>query len=67
MIQEDSRVSLEVFDISGKRLDILFKGNANAEELYRVVFDGSHLPNGMLFYKLQTEQKTVYNKAILSR
>ena len=52
MIPKSSKVSLKVYDMSGKLVSTLFEGNQN-EGIYLTQFDGSQLASGVYFYKLE--------------
>ncbi|MBP7075888.1 MAG: T9SS type A sorting domain-containing protein, partial [Bacteroidales bacterium] len=62
-----SKVSLDVYDISGKKLTTLFNGNSEEGREYRVEFDGTSLSPGVYFYRLTTEQGVYNGKMIFDR
>ncbi len=64
---EDSYTTLEVYDMSGRMVDAIFTGNAQANNDYRFEFDGSSLPNGVYIYRLTTENEVVNEKFIIAR
>jgi len=45
-------VSLNVYDVIGKEVQILVNENLSVGN-YKVEFDGSDLPSGVYFYKLE--------------
>jgi hypothetical protein len=53
-ITDNNFVTLKVFDILGKEVATLVNENLKAGE-YEVTFNGSGLPSGIYFYKLNTE------------
>lgn len=53
-LPKNSFVSFKVYDITGKLISELVNQNQSAGE-YAVTFDGSILPSGVYFYKLETE------------
>ena len=68
ILPEDSRVRLEVFNISGQQLAIIFEGDLKADEMYLFEYmPDAYLTNGILVYRLQTEQGAYYGKAVLVR
>ncbi|MGB6035658.1 MAG: T9SS type A sorting domain-containing protein [Cryomorphaceae bacterium] len=66
-IADGGRASLEVFDITGKRLASLFSGVANPGLEYRFDYGISHLPTGLYLYRLTTEEEVKTEKFILAR
>jgi hypothetical protein len=58
---ESENVQLEVFDLTGRRLGLIYAGTAESQVHYNFQFDTSHLPQGIYIYKLSTgsEVKTV--------
>ena len=62
---DDSKVTLEVFDVAGKRLATLFDGEVNADEVKKVEYYPVNVTDGMIIYRLQTEQGIWHNKAML--
>ena len=53
-LAEDSRVTLEVFDVLGQQVALLVNENLKAG-LHSVDFDASDINSGIYFYKLKTE------------
>jgi len=49
---KSSEVSLNIYDITGKLISTLFKGNLKPGK-YNITFDGSNLNSGIYFYSLQ--------------
>lgn len=66
-LSEEGFTTLEVFDMSGRKIDALFSGVAQANSDYRFEFDGSELPNGVYLYRLTTERETVNEKFMIAR
>jgi hypothetical protein len=67
VIPDNAQTTLEVFDLSGKLLQTLFKGEAKAKEKYKLEFDGSAHPAGIYIYRLTAGDKTLTGKMILNR
>jgi hypothetical protein len=57
-------VNLKVFDILGREIETLLDEEKPAG-IYEVDFDGSTLPSGIYFYKLQVGQFTETKKMVL--
>jgi len=53
----DGKVSLKVYDVSGKETAVLIDGYRTAD-FYSVRFDGSNFPSGVYFYKIIAESGT---------
>ena len=66
-VPKSERVTLELFDMSGRKVAELYNGQAEAEADYRLYFDGSHLPNGVYIYKLQTPTDVLVDKLMITR
>jgi hypothetical protein len=59
--------TLDVYDMSGRLVDALFTGVAQANNEYRFEFDGSALPNGVYIYRLTTQNEVVNNKFMIAK
>lgn len=57
-------VTLKVYDVLGKEVSILVN-EKQAAGIYETEFDGTHLPSGIYFYHLFTEDFTETRKMIL--
>jgi hypothetical protein len=66
-VTEGSYTTLEVFDMSGRAIDMIFSGNTQPNNEYRFEFDGSDLPNGVYIYRLTTENEVVNEKFMIAR
>ncbi len=64
-LNESSRAKLEVFNVSGQRIAVLFDGNAEANMLYKTQFNPDAQMSGIIYYRLQTDKRTYHNKAIM--
>jgi hypothetical protein len=68
-IQTPGQVNIEVFNISGQKVTVLFKGYQPAGD-YSIRWnakddDGSELPSGIYFCKLKTKETTEVERAVL--
>jgi hypothetical protein len=61
---ENGLVTIKVYDASGKETATLVNENLQTGE-YEVTFDGSNLPSGVYFYKLQVGDFTEIKKMVL--
>lgn len=57
-------VNISVFDLTGRLITTLIKKNMNPG-IFEVSFDGSNLPSGVYFYKLQSGDITITKKMTL--
>ncbi|MBN2425082.1 MAG: T9SS type A sorting domain-containing protein [Calditrichaceae bacterium] len=63
-LPEKSKVTLEVFDITGRKVKILTDTEASVGE-HTINFDGSDLSSGIYFYRLITSNGFMQNKKML--
>lgn len=59
-------VEMRVFDLSGRTIRVLAEGSMTAGA-HAVVFDGSHLPPGIYFCRLQAGASTATTRVVLIR
>ena len=58
-------VSVKVFDVTGRELENLFNGEAEAGISYDVSFDGSRFTDGMYFLMLNSRNGITQTKKLL--
>lgn len=63
-VPNNSPVRLEVFDMTGKSVAVLYNGYKTAGS-YNIEFDGSGLNSGIYFYRMQAENYTAVKKMTL--
>ena len=56
-VSADQRVTLAVFDMSGRVVEVFYNGISEFDGNQRVEFDGSYLPNGL--YLVKWEEQTL--------
>ncbi|MCA1763342.1 MAG: T9SS type A sorting domain-containing protein, partial [Flavobacteriales bacterium] len=61
------RATLEVYDMNGRVVETLFNQVANANQEYRVDFDGMSLPNGVYVYRLTTDSEVTVEKFMIAK
>ncbi|MCZ4407710.1 T9SS type A sorting domain-containing protein, partial [Cryomorphaceae bacterium 1068] len=64
---EDVRVTIEVYDISGRSVQSLFNQEALTGQTYRMEFDGEGLPNGVYLVRLTNGIETRFSKILIAR
>jgi hypothetical protein len=65
-IEELSNVKLSIYDISGRLVSTLVDDKQKAG-YYRVTFNAAEMPNGLYFYRLETQNKIATRKMILMK
>ncbi|TVQ84599.1 MAG: T9SS C-terminal target domain-containing protein, partial [Bacteroidetes bacterium] len=66
-IEESSRVKLEVYNLVGERIAVLFDSYVNEYDIHSVSMDADNLPNGIYFYRFSTDKEVFMDKLILAR
>ena len=66
-IAQESKVTLEVFDLSGRMIERIYSGWTASKIDHRIDFDGSQLSNGIYFYRLTTENEVIKEKFVIAR
>ncbi len=57
--------SLQVYNVLGQQVATLFDGIAESGKLYTVSFNGSRLPSGVYFYRLQSGSTSAVRRLVL--
>ncbi|MBN8567927.1 MAG: T9SS type A sorting domain-containing protein [Flavobacteriales bacterium] len=63
-IPKEGNVNIRIFNLSGKEVTILFKGNCKAGT-YKVKWKPEQFPSGVYFYKLETSNYSETKKMLL--
>jgi len=58
---------LEVYDLSGRLIETLFRKETNAGDRYQIYHDAHHLPVGIYLYRLTTQAEVAIDKFVISR
>ncbi|MEM9051644.1 MAG: T9SS type A sorting domain-containing protein [Bacteroidota bacterium] len=66
-VQEPQQATLEVMDMNGRVIEMLFSGMTDPNSEYRFEFDGSVLPNGVYLYRLTSEGEVKIEKFMIAR
>jgi hypothetical protein len=53
-LAQSNHTSIRVYNSLGKEVAVLYDGNAEAAQSYKVELDGSNLPEGFYYCKLQS-------------
>ncbi len=64
-IPESGKVTLEVFDVLGRKVATLLNGDNKSAGRHSVQFDASSLSSGMYIYRLQAGNSVITNKLTL--
>ncbi len=65
-LQRPVAVRIEVFNLAGQRVALLLNGNGSSDQ-HAIEFHADHLPAGVYFYRLQSEQLSETKKMMLIR
>ena len=66
-VAEQTEATLEVYDMSARKVADVYQGLADPSSEYRFEFDGSFLPNGIYIYRLTTATEVITEKFMISR
>ncbi len=61
------KVLVDVYDMSGRKIQSLFAQDAEQGIEYRVLFNGNSLPNGVYIYRMVTENESITKKFMIAR
>jgi hypothetical protein len=59
--------TVEVFDMSGRSIAVIFSQVADGGTQYRVDFNGVSLPNGVYIYRMTTIDETIIEKFMIAK
>jgi len=65
MVQDNVHVTIEVFDMVGERMRVLFEGEVKAFENYMVTFDAKDLQSGFYFYRVIAGKEVYAGRLIM--
>jgi hypothetical protein len=66
-VPEREETTLNVYNILGQKVAVLFNGIAEAGEYHHIVFDASRLAGGVYYARVQSGTKTLLKKMILMK
>ena len=61
---EDTQATVEIFDLQGNRVEVLFDGEAERGVVYQMEFDASELPAQMYIYRISTNNGVKIGKVL---
>ena len=64
---KSAKTTIEVYDMSGRSVALLFNQEAHAGQKYRMDFHGEGLPNGVYLLRMFDGLVTKYHKILISR
>ncbi len=64
-VPEDGVVSLKVYEVLGREVATLVNGELKAGVLHQATFDGTNLPSGVYFSRLEYKDKQLMRKLLL--
>ncbi|MFC1572616.1 T9SS type A sorting domain-containing protein [Candidatus Eisenbacteria bacterium] len=65
-LSSPSKVSIEVYDLLGRKVATMIQGEQQAEE-HRIIWNGEDYPSGVYFYRIQANDHTETRKMVLSK
>ncbi len=66
-VPTEEYTTLEVYDMSGRKVTELFRQVTEADAQYRLEFDGLGLPNGVYIYRLTTGSEVIIEKFMIAK
>jgi hypothetical protein len=66
-VPTEEYTTLEVYDMSGRKVTELFRQVTEADAQYRLEFDGLGLPNGVYIYRLTTGAEVIIEKFMIAK
>ncbi len=66
-VASEEHTTLEVYDMSGRSLEVLYNGMASPKNEYRFQFNGTGLPAGVYIYRLTTDSDVVIEKFMIAK
>jgi hypothetical protein len=66
-VAEEQMATLEVYDMSGRKIAELFRQDVQPNAEYKVEFDGASLPNGVYVYRLTTATEVAIEKFMIAK
>jgi len=59
MVAQSGATTATIMDLTGKQVGVVFKGQAQAGEVYKVPFDATNLPSGMYILQIKTDNSEI--------
>jgi hypothetical protein len=66
-VPTEEYTTLEVYDMSGRKIADLFNGVTVKDTEYRLEFNGASLPNGVYIYRLTSKDEVIVEKFMIAR
>ena len=67
IMQDEQIIDLKLYDIAGNLVSTLLENQRQKEGKHQNTFDISHLPNGIYYYRLETDALPITRKLVVSR
>ncbi|MFZ4591672.1 MAG: T9SS type A sorting domain-containing protein, partial [Ignavibacteria bacterium] len=64
-LPNDGKVSLKIFDITGREIATLVNNEFKKADYYTVMFNGSNLSSGVYFYRITADKYVATKKMVL--
>ncbi|MEO8148244.1 MAG: T9SS type A sorting domain-containing protein, partial [Bacteroidia bacterium] len=63
----DAHITVEIFNITGEKIAVLFDGDMSAGEVREVKFDAANLGDGVYFYRITSGEAVLNGRVVLIR
>ncbi|MEO8148570.1 MAG: T9SS type A sorting domain-containing protein, partial [Bacteroidia bacterium] len=63
----DAHLTVEIFNITGEKIAVLFDGDMSAGEVHQVKFDAANLGDGVYFYRITSGEAVLNGRVVLIR
>ncbi|MCX6157804.1 MAG: T9SS type A sorting domain-containing protein, partial [Ignavibacteriae bacterium] len=64
-LPNDSKVSVVIYDITGKEVNVIINNEFRKADYYTVMFNGSNLSSGVYFYRIIADKFVMTKKMLL--
>ena len=67
LMPKDDHVLIEIYDMSGKLVQVPFNSAVSENIEYKAEFDGTNIPSGLYIYKMITNNRVISGKLVLMK
>ncbi|MEO8151253.1 MAG: T9SS type A sorting domain-containing protein, partial [Bacteroidia bacterium] len=65
--KSDAHLTVEIFNMTGEKISVLFDGELSAGEVHQVKFDAANLGDGVYFYRITSGEAVLNGRVVLIR
>ena len=66
-LDKTCETTIEIFNMSGQKIALLFQGTITSGEKYSTIFDGENLPEGIYIYRIATNDQVINGRLVLTK